>query len=75
MPTEEYKQEYKQLNDSEKALCLALFAIDNKLDACNPEYIKQVFDKTEDVGKYIFQAQQVFTLEFKFYSRILRHEI
>jgi len=68
MPTKEYKKNYKDLTQFEQGLCLALYALNNKLDACNSEFIEKSFLKSDVEPEYVVKAQKLFDLAFKAYS-------
>ena len=58
---EEYKERFCDLDNSSKAMCLAMFAIENKLGHCNRKYISAQFKKLDNATKrnYVFLAQRL----------------
>ena len=58
---EEYKERFCDLDNASKAMCLAMFAIENKLGHCNKKYIAEQFKKLSNDNKrgYVFSAQRL----------------
>lgn len=58
---EEYKERFCDLDNASKAMCLAMFAIENNFGHCNKKYIAQQFKKLSNDTKkdYVFLAQRL----------------
>lgn len=64
---EEYKERFCDLDNTSKALCLAMFAIEHKLGHCNKKHIAEQFKKLDNATKrnYVFECQRLCRNFFK----------
>ena len=70
MPPKKYKKTFSSLNSFEASICLALFAVEFKMDHCSPEFIEECFKKDlslSDKRDFVIRAQQIDHLLWQIY--------
>ena len=57
----EYKKRFCDLDNASKAMCIALYAIENKMGQYNKKYLSDTFKKLDRQTKlhYILKCQQM----------------
>lgn len=73
MKTETDKQRFCDLDNDLKAMCLALYAVENKMGGYNKKYISDTFKKLDSETKlhYVLKCQQMCRI---FYNCLPRKE-